>query len=1158
MSVMINNWGDLTPVLDAFGENIAAFIEARECCMANAMLGLGPETGEPVDNVNVPDAGTSTDPDTGEEVVAEEEVVIEEPCDPIGNPLTDVSGNAVTCPAYLPSEGRKQTYVTHKTEFGNDIWCLPGFMWALAVTPGTAPDPTLDYSFLNDDPPTNGALTAEVNGAPFACPDDYELPAAIVGNYEGQVGYPYIVHCCEEIPLDPLAGGGTSSDKCSGFTGNTQSSYYKMWQDYLCCYNRYQKWYVGLYGFQLVAGLAAAVQGILCYNDILDENKKYAKNLTDNSEDLRRCVVDMLGDGTEENPGVLKDCQNQLLAGHVERIGTINGQNAFVCNSAETMWDCYTETFQPLEKQYASQYAEKLFGLVCTGEDSADALEDNAAMLNQLIEEHLTPKIEQLFPDILCSVQCPADNLNEWRRRVQEKTHRLDAHYRCTYENGETTMIPQIMNMVECMICRVCEARDLIMNCAQRDDTIYTEYYQSQEGCQANEWMSKSATMAGKMYEAVCWLDTNIPAMLTLFDGIEKGFDPIQKQLFQNADQLAPEIVACFEFFDSNADEYKAQWENCYKDPECDFVVTFFESIKGLTHGYAKLTKAVPVWSAADRARYERYAEIESEVTPQVVRNGAEANDKSFSFLQWWQEKSGEFYDTWKDSWWECELAEKQKWEEMWNLTKPIDRLVDNASDMKQLSTSTLVTLQKGLNLTEKEVEKLEDDPEYFDYCIESLATAHVKRQNSFDQENIIRCASRFAPGATEETLIRLKSAQSRAEGAVIALTERWKWQANLYLDDRQFARKTALIGLASSAGQTAIAASQASSADYSMLLTKQREVYSLGQAYLGRSESMADRTLGGYGQLTANMERMLGVWQFSAGLALQENQQATATTQQAITDAQAIIGRGQQWTAAARDEKSMAKDVINDSIANAFQLMQLGQFYFQQADSMNSQKAGLATTVGELGTRYAGLGHDLNKAAAAKREGVMTEGIEAANTGARTAEAGHALMLGALKEENVTTLNGLRHLELGVSAINTALDFIEESTQTLQQSYQLSNSASTNMLQLFKHGQAAFALSTAASEACYKQEFDMLCKAKEYAQKNYQLHQAALTRGTTGEVLGDIRGELNNAIAGGLGTFGNAAQNLISLNAPTPPIPTGTGAFPSGTGNGFGGLNFG
>lgn len=1154
----------------------------------------------------------------------------------------DANGNLCTtdvpnaCDPNIPVD----YFIPLASDFGNQIFCIPGYTYAFAWTGVTAKNlkeelERFDLEELNDlSLPAGGgdSIRAEVNGVPFSCgvqrqgdfvtlQDGSEAGLDANGNpyycylnYETGAGagliyahtvsdpalavepptlpgttvafndlaepitcdinlhplqvtqqnqmngcYAALGMLCEKAepvePSPPAAGGDPTGfpnlfpslidcDEESLIAGKTaQEAYYTLWEDWWCCEKRSKQMQQYLYWGQLPFAIAGLIESVGTYNQILSKNLSMVCATQNDLDLVAQCSA--LIQGTEDEPGLLKICQSNLLEGHNDRIGLINNRGMHACDMADDEFDCYEKLWKPIQQEHAPQIASQLQTMLHNGKDTSEYVHSWANGLEQCVTDNMLPELKRQFAPIIQSGQCPANNLNEWRSDLRQKALDLHDHFNNVYKCPEANMIPVIMDMTTCLVQRTCELRDWLYDVAREDQDVYRTGYQAGERDQARAAMGTSAHLIPKIVESVNWLDTNIPAALDIFKTCYA--DPQAKlnpRLYAEATDLAPEIRRCFDWFKDNAVDYKKFFEDCYQDGECRLVKLQLDLACQLAQRHDESLKRLEQWSLADREMFTRHFQSrEIRGLQEVSDNGTRASRELHLFSEWFDNRTKEFHDVFTQHWMPCDIENLKQHCAIWTRGNPLQGIERNNVEMNQMGKELQDFHSDGLAHAKTYLDKVFQDQDEFEYCIESAAQATVQSQIADALKDVKQRTSKYARGhlLAAEQLIKVEGA--RKLGAAAETADRWKWWANEQMKQRAFDRRVSLMGAIDSAGVRAIEAGKTEVAGYDLLLNHAQQAILRGQNYLTNMQQA--------GQTTSNIDqnqvdsllRSVQLMHFWPELALQGQGQFSQAYTQMMDDAQSIIQLGHGWRDAASREKTSASTVMNQSFDVAMRLSQLGQFYLSEAEQMNAQRTQAANTAGTLGNQYAQTGHNLHRLATDSAQTALQQSIGAAQMGLGAGELGHRHVATAMEIENTLTLNALEHIKASLSAFNVGIDFLQE----VRQSHELSGSyglnAANGLLNLFKHGQNNSLLALNANEQCYQMSFEMLCKAKDFLQKNHQLNLTALHGDNTVAATNQLLSQQGDSVGSAFALLGNSLQGLTQNSSPLP-FPTGNNAF--------------
>lgn len=1073
--------------------------------------------------------------------------------DPNNQYVAIVAGDPYVCgqdPA--GTQQNAATWVAGQDALGNDYYCFP----FLSIEAHTTNDPTaIDSSNVAFDN----------MGNPISCPPFLYDPLQLSQETKLEGAFSPILSICDAWDgEEEEAETGTTEDgdpDLSGVCGSVQvpdiknktynESYIMLWQDYWKCEKKNKTLRNVLLAVQGAAALAGLVTSIKTYNQILDKNLDIICDVQEDIALRALCSRALVGDGTEENPGIIKECQTNLLANHNDRIGTINSRGKAFCEFAQDEIDCYEQLWRPLVKREVPTIASELHTMLHNGKLSSEYTSSWADGLQDCVTENMLPELKRQFAPLLSSVNCTSNNLNEWRSALKQDANELQDHYNRTFKPGETTMIPAVMDMSTCMVQRVCELRDWLYDVARCDLSVYKEGYQQGEIPQAQAAMATAAQLIPKVIDSVCWLETNIAAATELFRCYKEGIETINPRLFANAGDLAPEIQVLFRAFKDNADQADDIFKNCYKDRECQIVHKQMDLAIKMVSTLEDSLCRLDNWSVQDRKMYDdNFRSHEINASTRVVLNGQKASDETHDFGHWWDERTKEFHTTYHQNWLPCDIENLKRHCEVWNSVNPLQKIEANAAQMERTAQQATDLYDKSIIHAETYMDEVFKRADTFDFCIEDQAVHHIRQRIDTALEELTRCTPKYATGHREAAALQLKVGGAQAEGAAFAAAARWKWWANEQLDQRDHDRRMAMLGLADGIAARGFAANAASTAGHDLLLRHMREAISRGNIHTANMQDSGRNTISINGNEVDAMLRMVQLWHFWPELAASENGQFNSSVHQLHGQARDLAQLGHFWPGQANQDRSQAANVAESAIATGVQLSQIGQYYLTQADAMNDARATMANSAGVLGNQFAQTGHNLHRLASDQTTNALQQSIAGAGPGLQAGNLGAQHMATALEVENTMTLNALEHLKAGISSMALGVDFLSEVRQTQQLAGSYGVNAAQQLMNLFETGRRQSVLGMEANAQCRQTEFDMLCKAKEFAMQNHQVTTQALHGGVSGTLnaSNNLLQQQGQNAGSAFALLGNSVEGLLTSNN-SPPAPTGGPTFTGGGG---------
>ena len=1101
--------------------------------------------------------------------------VIAEP-DPIAQIAAyDANGNECftdipdACDPSIP----RDYFIPKASDFGNQIWCIPGFTYAFAWTGVTAKN-LKDFLQQRDaeidlDDPSN-KYVAIMDGQPYACPpltlDANGVPTNIDALQLEQYNSAQTAKCYAEIgfkceapepyvpsPADIAAGNPQDFpltnllpdlSPCPEICGQTaQEAYYTLWHDWWCQERKLKQQQQFIYAAQLPLALYGIITGVNTYNDILGKNLDLICTTVEDQKLIAQCSAEIIG--TEDEPGLLKICQANLLKGHNDRIGLINNRGQHACDLADDELDCYDKLWKPIAHDTAPKVADQLRTMLLNGQHTSAYTQSWAEGLDECISKDMLPELKRQFAPMMASVNCVSENLNDWREDLKAKSLSLHDHFNNTYKCNEKNMIPEIMDMTTEMVRRTAELRDWLYDCAREDQDVYRKGYQQGEVPQARAAMSTSAQLIPKITESVLWLDKNVPAAMDIFktcygDG-QSRFNP---RIYAEANDLAPEITRCFKFFRDNATDYKKFFEDCYKDGECKLVKQQLDLACRLGRRHEESLERIDAWSLEDREMFTVHFKAE-EITSlrRLSHNGREASDELSELSAWFNKRTQEYYDTYNHNWLPCDIDNLKQHCQIWTRGNPLQEIERNNTEMQVLSRELQDFHSNGLVQAKTYMDEVFKKADEFEYCAEGPAVAYARSQVDMALDDLEKCTSKYAKGHLLAAQQMIKTNGARVVGAAAETANRFTWWANRQVAQQEFDKRVALMGLLDAAAIRAIEANKTETAGYDLLLTHARDALVRGQLYMQSMHESGNRVSSIDQNQVDSLLRSVQLMHFWPEIAMRGNQEFNAQYSQMMDDAQGVIQFGHSWRDGASREKTSATQVMGQSFDVANRLSQLGQFYYSQAEQMNAQRAQISNQAGQLGNQYANTGHNLHRLAGDKVGNALQQSINSTQAGLGAGELGNRHEALALEVENTMTLNALEHLKAGISAYAVGLDTVKE----VRQSYELSGSYGINgantLLNLMKHGQNAGLMGLTANEQCYEMNYQMLCKAKEFLQKNHQLNLTALHGDNTLANSNQLLSQQGDSVGSAFGLLGNSIEGLTQNNTPFP-FPSGQGVF--------------
>ena len=1060
------------------------------------------------------------------------------PCDIFGRPIPNYGGQDICCACKQGQEVGTKVVATN-------CWGQP-----LYVNPD---DPTRPYVRTFDD--DGNAMFVPDNSGPAApnSPAIVNYNEPVEGQtLEGLFWLAVIYECdpCveEESVLDILTAPFTTvwpnKEVECGEPGNLAESYHQMWCEWLKCQADYQNWMKTVYGAQAATGLWLSNKSLSCLNDILSLQKDIVENQVNDNSLLAACSEALIG-----TDGILKKCQDSLLEGYVARLGILNTQSEAICERGDDLWDCYAQSYGQIPKQLAEGLASTLYDIIQEGGMTVENTADWASTLDSTFLECFMPEMKREFQCILDSANHSAVNLNDWRDQKRADARAMQHHYEQRFKCGEATMIPAIMDMTQCMVEKVCEIRDYLHECGKGNIQDQECFYRDGELVFARDTLDAADDALPRLVEALQWWDRNIHAYKELADCYADDERKLSTEIFNDVTKLAPQIANAYCNFEEQRHEYRQFWENCWKDRQCRLVKTQLDLACKLTECIEDGIEKMICWADEADKRYDWYGNAERQNGNKPIWAGGRSVDNL--------EESAHIFDEWRDQFRDimdnkiipCDLKDLQKVCDIWTKTNMVEEIHRNTDDVRDMAILSRDAYEKSVLYAQDLLKDIAQE-ESFEYCIEEAAYLHVREQFERAQEEIVRCNSRYCSGFMAEALARLKFEQAKAEGGAYESAQRWKWWANEQLQRKRYDQSVGLFGLFQGYGEIALSGYNAANAGNELLLSTVSNSINRVYTYI---QQMQGAAAGGVGVDTAMvnaMQQMIQMGHFWPQHALTTQQAAMSAKQAVLDDAQALLQQGNFFVERETWSTLNGSNYLNNMMGTGIQSANLGHFWAQEANKMNQiRQTGNAALV-QQGQTTVGLGHELHKMGTAKVAQSLESSISAGNVGLSAAELGQRYAAQSLNSQADCINNALDHMKLAAALIDSGISFMGE----VRDSYANSNLngvyAQQNLLNLFQEGRQTASQTAAFQELCFKQQFDLLCKGKDYAQKNYEIISSRL-HGNSLQGINQLARQLNDTFEGGLGDLFSGVSSIGLTNSTPPSLPYG-GASIGGSSGGI------
>lgn len=1060
---------------------------------------------------------------------AEEEDCTSIVCDEYGDPVTNGDGSRICCECKPGQE--KGDRIIAKNCCGQPLWIRSG-------------EPNELYVRIVEG--TESVFVPDQCGLLATAPPIENNEEALDGQDLTGVFWPAVIYECPPCKVETNAVQDFVSSYISkpdiecGEPGSYAESYHHIWCEWLKCQQHSQNWMQGVYGTQIVTGLAQTTIGLMCLNEILGQQKIIAAGQASNHSLVTECAQAMIS--TE---GSLKKCEAELLKGYVNRLGLINDQGALQCQRADDEWACYSDTYGQIKDVLVPGIAEALFQTINEGSTSSTSATDWASNLDSTFAECFLPEMKREFMCILESANVNAVNINNWRKEKRESAKLLQKHYASTYKREESQTIPVIMDMTRCMVEKVCELRDYLYECGKENHEDWRCAYQQGEIDLARRTLATADSALPRAVDALEWLERNIPAFNQLAKCYRDSEQKLSQQIFREAHELAPEIQNAYRRFIEQGHDHREFWDNCWKDGQCRLVTNQLDLACRLVDCMESSIERLLCWSEEADHRYKYYENAERQTAPKVIWSGNRSIDRLEETEKDFKELTDQFRDIWEQKILPCDLKDLQKVCDIWTKTNMVEEIHRNTDDLRDMAITSKTAYERSVIHAQdllKDIVKQES----FEFCLEKPAYLHVREQFEKSKEELIRCNSRYCAGFMAEALSRLKYQQAMAEGGAFESAQRWTWWANEQLQRKRYDQSVGLFGVFNQYGSTALNAYAGANSGNALLLDTVNRTINRVYTYLQQLNLSAGTTFGINSSMVSAAQNMISTGHFWPSHAVTTQAQAISAKQAIQDDAAALLQQGNYFL----DRETWATlnggNYLNNIMGLSQQVIDAGQFWTQQAVNAETQTLAGARSLVDLGWKATESGHELHRMGSLKVGQALQASQGAAASGIGVAELGQRAAAKAFDAQTDCVQSALDHLTLSGALIDSGISLMGEVRQSYNTVNSSSSSAQGTLNNLLNLGNANLNVNRALQEQCFKQQFEMLCKAKDYTQENFKIYQDSI-HGTNLSGINQLSQQINTSFNNGLADVFGGLQNFGTNNSLSSAPFAGAGIGPVG-----------
>jgi hypothetical protein len=788
---------------------------------------------------------------------------------------------------------------------------------------------------------------------------------------------------------------------------------------------------------------------------------------------MAKCYYDADDPANSQYISVIKPVMDAL----VMQMGDAGG----VLESAQELTDSAIQCANALKETYTAVYegADNAISpeiLNTVGELFSDPgmLKDCFDFLTECATTH-----KQAFEVYLEGEECVADAILQQACELVANhktaidfisTYKDDclAIYTDFYKDNETAMQVAVLNM----------ATDLV-TCVQAAKTWFTEHSTEMDACWTEGYSGEKGWASGLLQQATdlitthqdtfdflcecameikaCWTDTYKPGEKALaldsyaqaqnlidnmtinhdwFDAKSEtewqcylaDYQPPEKllsaEVFNEATVLADCLSITHEWMCTQADKTYDHWCQFWVPKEEEYVCAVLDkAIELACESYECLTDWCDLADTQFDWWRDCYEDVECISIPKLISAADPACNKNIELYGNTCDRSDKLWTDWCEHYAPCDLEDLARHCAISDKVNSLVEICDNNNCLQTLGEILKDCYQDLVLPCEKEyIEEIcnlqKYNPRYCD--MENRAIAHVRKQYSETYDQLTKEFSKYCKGGLLDGLMDLETERVKTEAAAIQAADRWEWWREMQECDRRHRYKLDIFQVGERYATNSMQAYQLSTQGNDIILSRIHERIMRGFQWLNSSQINSQQTY-----------------------------QAIANAMQAGLDATRVSHFWPEWWANNRDRYL---NHVDNRLANAHQLMQIGQGHNRQAFDSKAQAGQLALGAIDRGQRAIEHGHSMLQFATndqSQSEAIVERAVQNAmqtvglghNQIAQALNArnsAHAVTAGIMDDALQTAQNGHFFIQQSVDdqqrALNTAQAAIDDGATAINQ----------------------------------------------------------------------------------------------------------------------------
>lgn len=784
-----------------------------------------------------------------------------------------------------------------------------------------------------------------------------------------------------------------------------------------------------LYWIQMIAGLIAAIQGMILFN-------KFMGILNDIMDDVRDNVGDLRG----ANAGLIAPTAThaqEWVENNPARIAELDAVNAHMHEYGDTTWDHWNGVFKANEAAVVPEIYTLALDMTASIKETVTALtaaaDEAEANYNAMYAQE-----GAVAGAALTAAQCSAERLCELRDWLQANAEKIEGFWDATYAGNSTTIANAAVAEGATATGKSTAAVTELQTLGGKRDGYYDANYAGPEGALAGQVMGDGVTQSGnsvadhadmvaKAADRIAYFNGNyagheatlagvaIDEAATLVDKLSEDYEYLKThgetmQAFWDAAYKAAEqgfadksisegtiMVDKFsddwEWFDARAIDMRAFWDATYRPSESAVAPVLINRAQAMSDQSVELINYISQLSEEMKDYWDAvYKAAESTTAPVIIDGGVPGTEHTEFTYKWFEDRFQDFFKKWEDDWYPCDKKDLGFLCAMWDNHNMAEEIHDDKDLSRSLADKTYEAYtEHGLPCEVERIDEICAMPVYEpEYCeVESKAILHVRAQIDRQKEEAKRCNTRFCCGATQQSLDELTLRGAQLETASLQAAHRYEKWWYVQEENRRHKYHQDIFQIAEQHPQTTDRSLNTSIRANDLILKHLHDRIQRGYTYLENMQNTGRLALQGMSDAVRYSIETIRAGHFFPEIALKGKTTADQHSQQHVQFGIDMIKTGQFYPRMAHDDRAAAETTANDASRVAAEMVRIGHFFPELALKARVAAEQTAQDAGQLGQRMVELGHfhprlhaQLYQQASANAGASTTAGVNMARTG--------------------------------------------------------------------------------------------------------------------------------------------------------------------------------